>query len=161
MKEHNIVAGIIEYEDKITFIKRNKEPFQDTLILPGGKVEFGETLEESIEREILEETGLIVKTKEEVGYYDELVLENRIPTHRHKITIYYVTPISFDYRDSKEGEVLHLNKDDLILNKDRINPSDYRMLERVLFNNQWGFRARITVEKIGNNYRILSEENIN
>ncbi len=45
--------------------------------LPGGKMESGETLEECCQREVLEETGLEVRTKRLIGIYsnrDQLVI---------------------------------------------------------------------------------------
>jgi len=149
-----IVVGIVEFKNNILFIKRVKEPFKDTLILPGGKVDNGETLDQALEREILEET----KSKEPIGYYDEVVYSNGEPTHRHELTIYHVVPISFNYKDSKEGHVLKITIPRIPHRKDEINPSDYRMLERFLIQKQTGFRAKIEVEKLDRGYRILSEQ---
>jgi 8-oxo-dGTP pyrophosphatase MutT (NUDIX family) len=45
--------------------------------LPGGKVESGESVAEACEREVLEETGLTVRTKRLIGVYsnpDQLVI---------------------------------------------------------------------------------------
>ena len=45
--------------------------------LPGGKMESGETLEECCQREVMEETGLDVRTKRLIGIYsnrDQLII---------------------------------------------------------------------------------------
>lgn len=48
------VSAVILKEGKILLIKRRKDKF---FCLPGGRVEFGETLELALKREILEETN--------------------------------------------------------------------------------------------------------
>jgi 8-oxo-dGTP diphosphatase len=41
-------------------VERGREPFKGRFSLPGGRVEFGETLEAAARRELLEETGIAV-----------------------------------------------------------------------------------------------------
>lgn len=50
------VDVIIEYQGKIVLIKRKNPPYG--WALPGGFVEYGETVEQSAIREVKEETGL-------------------------------------------------------------------------------------------------------
>lgn len=52
------VDAIIPYKGKIVLIKRKNEPFKDFYALPGGIVEYGETVENAVLREVEEETGL-------------------------------------------------------------------------------------------------------
>jgi mutator protein MutT len=53
-------AFLINKEGQLLVARRAKEPAKGTLDLPGGFVDMGETAEEAMKREILEETGLIV-----------------------------------------------------------------------------------------------------
>lgn len=59
------IAAIITCYDSntnqnyIVLGRRGKDPNKGLFVLPGGGVEAGETLEEAIRREVLEETGLI------------------------------------------------------------------------------------------------------
>ncbi len=160
MKTHTIVAAIIEHDGHILFMRRAKEPFKGTLILPGGKVEDGETADAAVEREVFEETGLRVKRKEVVGQYDETVYHDGEATHRHLLTIYHLLPTSFAFRDSHEGTLHAIRLADIPTQKSEINASDYRMIERAVFQQQRGFKAKIVVEKSGDRYSILSEEDI-
>jgi ADP-ribose pyrophosphatase YjhB (NUDIX family) len=53
-------AFILNAKGELLVVRRAKEPAKDTLDLPGGFVDNGETAEEGILREIKEETGLEV-----------------------------------------------------------------------------------------------------
>ncbi len=65
------VDGILREEDKIVLIERKNEPFKGKHALPGGFVEYGETVEEAIVREVKEETGLECVVKDMVGVYSD------------------------------------------------------------------------------------------
>ena len=58
-------------EDKILLIKRNTVPFKGYWALPGGRMEPGENIEQTIVREVKEETGLDVVIDRVVGEYIE------------------------------------------------------------------------------------------
>lgn len=60
MKEykHFGVYGLIVENDKILLIKKVKGPYTGKLDLPGGTIEFCERPEETLCRELLEETGI-------------------------------------------------------------------------------------------------------
>lgn len=64
------VGAIVIKENRILLIKRNKEPGKGSWAIPGGSVKLGETLQEATERELLEETGLIINAKEPVHTFD-------------------------------------------------------------------------------------------
>ena len=45
---------------RVLFVQRAKAPYEGSWSLPGGRVEPGETLEQAVRREVLEETGLVL-----------------------------------------------------------------------------------------------------
>lgn len=55
------VGGIIFGEDQVLLIKRGREPSLGQWSIPGGALLVGETLEEAVRREVLEETHLVVQ----------------------------------------------------------------------------------------------------
>jgi len=57
--------------DKILLIKRRTVPFRDYWALPGGRVDPGETVEQTIVREVKKETGLDVAIVTKIGDYHE------------------------------------------------------------------------------------------
>lgn len=52
------VAGILEYEGKIILGVRERDPLKGMLDLPGGFVDYNESLEQALSREIQEELNL-------------------------------------------------------------------------------------------------------
>jgi 8-oxo-dGTP diphosphatase len=55
-----VAAVIWNDQREVLLIRRTKEPRKGQWSLPGGKVEFGESIEDAARREVLEETGLTV-----------------------------------------------------------------------------------------------------
>lgn len=65
-------TAIITYpENKILLIKRSTSPFVGYWALPGGRSEPGETAEQTIVREVKEETGLDIAVISKIGEYHE------------------------------------------------------------------------------------------
>ena len=65
-------TAIIEFpQDTILLIKRDTVPFKGYWALPGGRAEPGETVEQTIAREVKEETGLDVTVVRKIGEYHE------------------------------------------------------------------------------------------
>lgn len=66
MKEIFVVAAIIEHDNKILCMQRGEDKHYYTSFkweFPGGKIEEGETNEEALKREIMEEMNLNVELK--------------------------------------------------------------------------------------------------
>ena len=57
------VCGIVEIEGKVLLVRHNYGNAKDRILLPGGFVQENELPTVAVEREILEETGVIVKAK--------------------------------------------------------------------------------------------------
>ena len=64
-------AIIVFPQDTILLIKRDTVPFKGYWALPGGRAEPGETVEQTIIREVKEETGLDVTVVRKIGEYHE------------------------------------------------------------------------------------------
>jgi 8-oxo-dGTP diphosphatase len=58
-------------EGKILLVKRDTVPFKGYWALPGGRVDPGESVEQTIVRECKEETGLDVEIVRKIGEYVE------------------------------------------------------------------------------------------
>jgi ADP-ribose pyrophosphatase YjhB (NUDIX family) len=65
------VDAIIEMEGGIVLIQRGKEPYKGMWALPGGHLDYGESLEKAAARETMEETGLEIYEMHQVRAYSE------------------------------------------------------------------------------------------
>jgi 8-oxo-dGTP diphosphatase len=63
---------------KILLIKRRTVPFKGYWALPGGRVDAGETVEQTIVREVKEETGLDVAITCKIGEYHEQGVQDEV-----------------------------------------------------------------------------------
>lgn len=59
-KTHLGVYGVLVSAGKVLMIKKARGPYVGKLDLPGGKLKHGESLQEGLARELLEETGVIL-----------------------------------------------------------------------------------------------------
>ncbi len=57
-KFHLGIYAIIETEDAILLVKKSRGPYRGTWDLPGGRPSHGETISQTLQREVREETGL-------------------------------------------------------------------------------------------------------
>jgi len=65
------VDGIFLKNGRVLLVKQNKYPFFGSWVMPGGHVEYGETVEKAIKREMKEEVGVAVKIKKLFGVYSD------------------------------------------------------------------------------------------
>ena len=65
-KQITVIVGLVIHKEKILLVRRHEPEVAGAHLkweFPGGKVDFGETSEEAVVREVREETGVIVKVK--------------------------------------------------------------------------------------------------
>ena len=97
----DVVIGIVNKNGKILMIKRAKKEGNLLWAFPGGKVEDGETKEQACIREVHEETGIIVTTKQILG-------ERIHPDTNRKITYFLCDYVSGQIKISNENEVIEI-----------------------------------------------------
>jgi ADP-ribose pyrophosphatase YjhB (NUDIX family) len=89
-----IVRGGEGAEPAVLLIRRGQEPLKGEWSLPGGAVELGETLEEAICREVLEETGLAVEPVEIVQAFDRISRDAEGRVRYHYVLVDFLCRVS-------------------------------------------------------------------
>jgi 8-oxo-dGTP diphosphatase len=66
------VGGVVIENGRALLIRRGSEPLRGEWSIPGGTLELGETLQEGVARELLEETGLDVHVLGLIEVFDRI-----------------------------------------------------------------------------------------
>lgn len=92
-KKPSITTDIFIFDENKNFIliKRKNNPFKGYWALPGGFVDYGETVEHAAIREALEETSIDVKLDKLINVYSDPNRDSR----GHTITIAYTAKGDF------------------------------------------------------------------
>lgn len=77
------VGAVVFREEKVLLVLRGRPPAEGVWAIPGGRLRLGETLQAAAEREILEETGIVIRAGEPVFTFDAIVRDpdGRIQYH--------------------------------------------------------------------------------
>ena len=83
------VGAVIICNGKILLEKRKNEPGRGKWSIPGGLVELGESVEQTVIREVKEETGLEVEKPEHIDVVDNVVRDENGEVKYHFVIIDY------------------------------------------------------------------------
>ncbi|MGQ4914271.1 MAG: NUDIX domain-containing protein [Candidatus Asgardarchaeia archaeon] len=105
-KYPRLAVDVVIYDENrgILLVRRKSPPFKGYWALPGGMVEYGETVEEAALREVKEETNLDVDLIDLVGVYSD---PNRDPRW-HTVSIAFLARVKQGY--AKAGSDAELTK---------------------------------------------------
>ncbi len=87
MKILDVAAAVIEKDGKIFAAQRGYGDYKDYWEFPGGKIEEGESPEEALKREILEELDTKIEVREKIALIEEDYPEFHLRLHCYKCTI--------------------------------------------------------------------------
>ena len=87
------MGAVVFKEKKVLLVLRGKPPAENQWSIPGGCVELGETLQEAAEREIIEETGVVIEAKKPVYTFDVIERDENGHIRFH----YLIVDLAADY----------------------------------------------------------------
>jgi ADP-ribose pyrophosphatase YjhB (NUDIX family) len=138
----------------VLLIKRDKPPFVGLWGLPGGKIHYGEHLDEAVKREVLEETGLRPAFLGLCGVVTEKLY------HGDRLKMHYLLLVcdlfsrSTRLRRSPEGDLRWFSLGYLEKHGDEVIPSDQRILKKLVLRQPRRFYYRCCVRKRGRDYYV-------
>jgi 8-oxo-dGTP diphosphatase len=89
------VGAVVIDGTKVLLVRRGQEPLKGEWSLPGGALELGETLQQGVVREVLEETGLIVVPGGIIEILDRIIPDEASGRVRyHYVLIDFVCHVS-------------------------------------------------------------------
>jgi len=83
------VGAVVICDGKILLEKRKNEPGKGKWSVPGGLVELGESVEQTVMREVEEETGLEVEKPEHIDVVDNVVRDDNGEIMYHFVIVDY------------------------------------------------------------------------
>jgi len=90
----SVVACIVDEQQRVLLTRRSIEPFRGQWVMPGGKVDHGETLLQALHREVREEVGIEVHIAGLLDVYEHVALGDN---NDHYVILYYrARPLSVD-----------------------------------------------------------------
>ena len=84
------VGGVVIREGRALLIKRGSAPLEGQWSIPGGTLELGESLQEGVRRELLEETGIEVRVLELIEVFDRIFRDASGKIQYHFVIVDYL-----------------------------------------------------------------------
>lgn len=101
---HIGVYGIYIKNNAVLLIKKSRGPYTGMYDLPGGKIEAGETIEECLKREFIEEVGCEITSQTFLSENEYTTEEYKGKPFRHFGTYFTVFISSDDIKTGADGE---------------------------------------------------------
>jgi ADP-ribose pyrophosphatase len=100
------VGAVVVRAGAALLIRRGKEPLRGRWVVPGGTVELGETLEEAVAREVLEETGTVVRPLEVMKVFDAIERDGAGVRFHYVVVDYRCAFVSGEARAGSDAEAV-------------------------------------------------------
>lgn len=151
-KTKTIVCGVLVMDNKVLLIKRVKPPYKNHWAMVGGKLEFGEHIEECAVREFYEETGIKAEFDSIAGIASEIIYNKNEKTGHFLIFVCKVKSTNKKFTETEEGELKWINLNDL--DKEKIVPSDVLMIREFILKNKKLSIHKIKMVEDGEEYSV-------
>jgi 8-oxo-dGTP diphosphatase len=125
------VGAVVIDGAKVLLVRRGQEPLKGEWSLPGGVLELGETLQQAVVREVLEETGLVVVPAGIVEVVDRIMPDEASGCIRyHYVLVDYLCRVTggtlLGGSDAEEARWVEREK----LDEYRLAPLTVRVIEK-------------------------------
>jgi 8-oxo-dGTP diphosphatase len=84
------VAAVTIHKGKVLLVIRGKSPSLGKWGIPGGAVEVGETVEQAVVREVMEETNVVVKPVKLIKVFDTISHDSEGKVRVHYVLLEYL-----------------------------------------------------------------------
>jgi ADP-ribose pyrophosphatase YjhB (NUDIX family) len=148
----NVVLCALVKDGKILLIKRVKDPYKGHWSLVGGKMEFGEFVEETAVREFYEETGIRASFDRLAGIASEIVFDKGEKTNHFLLFVSKLKSESSEFSIGHEGELKWFDLKNL--DKSIMIPSDYIMVKEYVLKDNPVKIHKIRMKQDGEKYSI-------
>jgi 8-oxo-dGTP diphosphatase len=127
------VGAVVIDGSKVLLVRRGQEPLKGEWSLPGGALELGETLQQGVVREVLEETGLTVVPAGIVEVLDRITQDDSSGRIRyHYVLVDFLCHVAGGtVRGSSDAEEARwVNREELQEQRYRLAPLTVQVIEK-------------------------------
>lgn len=145
-----IVVACITSKNHILLLRRFNEPFKNQWSLPGGKIDYGEFIDQAAIREIEEETGIYPERVDYLGMVCELVVPapDQPPLYQHLVFVFRANSSRMPERQSSEGELRWFELGELPALGSSLVATDNMIIIRMLLAGQKGpFNSTVVYDR--------------
>lgn len=129
------VGAVIIKDGKILLVKRGNEPNKGKWSIPGGLVNTGESLEDALKREIMEEVGFEIDVEDVACVSEEVFRENGDVKYHYIIIDFFANIVGGELRvgsDAVDAKWVKLNEIDSLDVVDFVK----KLVNRILRNEE-------------------------
>lgn len=96
--------GVARRGDEVLLVRASSSTgVPGTWWLPGGGIRFGESPEECLEREFMEETGLSARVRDVLDVISDVAVLSREPVRLHSVRLIYEVEVDGSVRPETDG----------------------------------------------------------
>jgi len=97
------VGAVVLHGSRVLLIRRAQAPLLGRWSFPGGRVEWGESLEQAVVREVLEETGVTVRPAEHLVTVEHIEGQGASASHHWVVVDYLCDLVAGDPRAASDA----------------------------------------------------------
>jgi ADP-ribose pyrophosphatase len=83
------VGAVVQHRKRILLVLRDNPPAAGEWAIPGGRVHLGETCQAAAEREVLEETGILIRAVKPILVFDSIERDDMGSIRFHYVIVDY------------------------------------------------------------------------
>ncbi|MBS3127683.1 NUDIX domain-containing protein [Candidatus Woesearchaeota archaeon] len=121
----------LRHGNDILLLQRAKDPYKGYWTMPGGKIELGESIPESAERECYEETGIKATFEKVCGIANEIITEQGKVKYHYLLFVCQLKTSTRTFKEGDEGKLQWFSINKL----PRLPPSDKEMVQEYLLKD--------------------------
>lgn len=127
--------------DKLLLARRNRNPFKDYWVIPGGKIRVGETIEEACKREVKEEACIDIEVDDVYGIYPSIMKKGETVSYHNFLIGVKARHVEGALSAGENmDKVRYFSKDEI--EKLKLIPSNEKMIFDS-FNKKGGFLEQV------------------